>query len=110
MIALPGVDSGKSLSDGPRGVGMAYAFTTRYPAVLPGLRKITNDTVIDGELIALGKDGRPSFNALQNSTSVNTAVLYFVFDVMVLNGRDLKGEPLEVPSRPARTKNHPDAR
>ena len=55
-----------------------------------------NETVIDGELIALGEDGRPSFNVLQNSTSVSTPVLYFVVDVMVLNGRDLKGERLEV--------------
>jgi DNA ligase D-like protein (predicted ligase) len=71
-------------------------FTTRYPTVLPGLGKMPNDTVIDGELIALGEDGRPSFNALQNSTTVNTPVLYFVFDVMLLNGRDIKGEPLDV--------------
>src|SRR4051794_37112214 len=71
-------------------------FSARYPTVLRGLQKMPNETVIDGELIALCDDGRPSFNALQNSTSASTPVLYFVFDVMVLSGRDLKGEPLTV--------------
>lgn len=71
-------------------------FSARYGTVLGGLERMPNETVIDGELIALGEDGRPSFNALQNSTSASTPVLYFVFDVMVLSGRDLKGKPLDV--------------
>jgi ATP-dependent DNA ligase len=40
-------------------------------------------------------DGRPSVNALQNYASPNTPILYFVFDVMVLAGRDVKSESLE---------------
>jgi hypothetical protein len=34
-------------------------------------------------------DGRPSFNALQNYGSAGTPILYFVFDVLALEGRDL---------------------
>ena len=41
-------------------------FSVRYPAVVRGLAKLPSETVIDGELIALADDGRPSFNALQN--------------------------------------------
>jgi hypothetical protein len=41
-------------------------FNALYPAVVRGLAKLPSDTAIDGELIALGDDGRPSFNALQN--------------------------------------------
>jgi ATP-dependent DNA ligase len=59
-----------------------------------GLAKLPNETVIDGEVVALDEDGRPSFNALQNY-SVDTPVLYYVFDVMVLAGRDVKAETLE---------------
>jgi DNA ligase D-like protein (predicted ligase) len=70
-------------------------FNARYPAVVRGLAKLPNETVIDGELIALADDGRPSFNALQNSGSASTPILYFVFDVMVLEGRDVKAETLE---------------
>jgi DNA ligase D-like protein (predicted ligase) len=69
-------------------------FTNRYPAIVQGLAKLPNETVIDGELVALDEDGRPSFNALQNSDP-RTPVQYYVFDVMVLNGRDVTGETLE---------------
>ena len=70
-------------------------FNARYPAVVRGLAKLPSDTVIDGELIALGDDGRPSFNALQNYGSASTLILYFVFDVMVFEGRDVKTETLD---------------
>jgi bifunctional non-homologous end joining protein LigD len=67
-------------------------FNARYPKVVRGLAKLPNETVIDGELIALADDGRPSFNALQNYGSASTPILYLVFDVLVLEGRDLTGE------------------
>ena len=59
---------------------------SRIRAVVHGLAKLPNDTVIDGEVVALDEDGRPSFNALQNYGSSTTPVVYFVFDVMVLGG------------------------
>jgi ATP-dependent DNA ligase len=40
-------------------------------------------------------DGRPSFNALQNYGSAPAPVIYYVFDVIVLSGRDVMREPLE---------------
>jgi DNA ligase D-like protein (predicted ligase) len=70
-------------------------FSRRYPSVLKGLAKLPNDTVIDGEVIAIDGEGRPSFNLLQNYGSSPAPVLYFVFDVMVLAGRDVMREPLE---------------
>jgi len=73
-------------------------FTNRYPSVIRGLAKLPDETVIDGELVALDGDGRPSFNALQNH-SVSTPVLFYVFDVMVLSGRDLRNEALEIRRR-----------
>ena len=63
---------------------------------MKGLAKLPDETVIDGEVIALDDDGRPSFNILQNYGSSKAAVLYFVFDVMVLAGRDVMREPLEM--------------
>jgi bifunctional non-homologous end joining protein LigD len=60
------------------------------------LGKLQDETVIDGEVIALDEDGRPSFNILQNYGSSKAPVLYFVFDVMVLAGRDVMREPLEM--------------
>jgi len=70
-------------------------FSVRYPAVVNALAKLPNDTVIDGEIVALDEEGRPSFTTLQNYGSSPGPVLYFVFDVMILAGRDVMREPLE---------------
>jgi len=71
-------------------------FSVRYPAVVRGLAKLPDETVIDGEIVALDADGRPSFSALQNfGASSAPVLLYYVFDVMVLAGRDVKRETLE---------------
>src|SRR4029453_6535316 len=40
-------------------------FSVRYPNVVKGLGKLPDETVIDGEVIALDEDGRPSVNILQ---------------------------------------------
>jgi bifunctional non-homologous end joining protein LigD len=68
-------------------------FSGRYAAVISGLAKLPDDTVIDGEVVALDEAGRPSFNALQNHHDAR-AILYFTFDVMVFRGRDVTTEPL----------------
>jgi len=70
-------------------------FSVRYPGVVKGLAKLPDDTVVDGELVAFDESGRPSFNALQNYGSAPAVVVYYVFDVMVLSGRDVTREPLE---------------
>jgi ATP-dependent DNA ligase len=40
-------------------------FTHRLPGVVKGITNLPNDTVIDGEIVALDENGRPSFNLLQ---------------------------------------------
>jgi ATP-dependent DNA ligase len=42
----------------------------------------------------LDDQGRPSFNLLQNYGAASAPVVYFVFDVMVLGGQNVMGEPL----------------
>jgi bifunctional non-homologous end joining protein LigD len=51
-------------------------------------------TVIDGEVVALDPEGRPSFNQLQNYGSSGAPLHFFIFDVLVLKGKDVMGEPL----------------
>jgi bifunctional non-homologous end joining protein LigD len=51
--------------------------------------------VVDGEVVAFDEEGRPSFSALQNYGSSPAPVVYYVFDVMVLGGRDVRREPLQ---------------
>ena len=69
-------------------------FAARYASVLPGLKKLPAETVVDGEIVAFDAEGRPSFNLLQNYGSTATPLAYFVFDVLVLGGRDVTREPL----------------
>ena len=68
-------------------------FSQRYPSVVRGLEKLPADTVVDGEIVAFDEEGRPSFNLLQNYAS-GTPLGYFVFDVLMLAGRDVTQEPL----------------
>jgi bifunctional non-homologous end joining protein LigD len=70
-------------------------FSLRYPNVVKGLARLPDETVIDGEVVALDEDGRPSFNTLQNYGAGTGPVLFYVFDVMVLGGRDLRRETLD---------------
>jgi bifunctional non-homologous end joining protein LigD len=68
-------------------------FNRKYPAIVQALAALPDETVVDGEVVALDPDGRPSFNALQNGAAGAT-IFYYVFDVMVLGGRNVMGEPL----------------
>jgi len=69
-------------------------FSGAYPQIIRALASLPDETVIDGEIVALDDAGRPSFNALQNLASKNAPLFYYIFDVMVLEGRDLTREPL----------------
>src|SRR5215475_11470852 len=68
-------------------------FTKRYPGIFAALQSLPDDTVIDGEVVALHEDGRRSSNLLQNYGSFGAELVYYVFDVMVLAGRDVMREP-----------------
>jgi len=67
-------------------------FDARYPGIVKALAPMPDHTVVDGEVVALDVDGRPSFNMLQNSASGD--LHFFIFDLLVLKGKDVIGEPL----------------
>ena len=69
-------------------------FALRFPGVTKALSGLPEDTVIDGEIVALDEAGRPSFNVLQNYGTAQAPVFYYVFDVLILKGKDLRGETL----------------
>jgi bifunctional non-homologous end joining protein LigD len=69
-------------------------FSLKYPGIVKALASIPDDTVIDGEVVALDEEGRPSFNALQNYGSGQAPLHFLVFDVLILAGKDVMGEPL----------------
>lgn len=80
--------------------------THRYPELTeadPGLGAET--AVVDGELVALDADGRPSFPLLQSRMNLErrgeitreaarVPVRYYLFDVLAVGGRDVTDLPL----------------
>ena len=51
---------------------------------------------LDGEIVVMGKEGLPDFNALQNAidNAASESIEYFVFDLPFHGGRDLRKVPL----------------
>ena len=74
-------------------------FNARFTGIVEALAPLPNDTVIDGEVVALNDDGRPSFNTLQNYGSAGAPLHFYVFDLLVLDGRDVTNEALEARRR-----------
>jgi bifunctional non-homologous end joining protein LigD len=70
--------------------------TRRYPTVAAAALRLKADrVVIDGEIVALGPDGKPSFQALQHpGSNPDHQIVAYAFDVLHVNGRDITGEPL----------------
>jgi ATP-dependent DNA ligase len=54
-----------------------------------------DETVIDGEIVALDKSGPPCFNALQNHAA-GAQIFYYTFDVMILAGKNAMDQPWTV--------------
>jgi bifunctional non-homologous end joining protein LigD len=55
------------------------------------------DAIIDGEIVALDDKGRPSFQLLQGFDMgvVRPPIVFYAFDLLQLNGKDLRGLPIE---------------
>jgi bifunctional non-homologous end joining protein LigD len=106
---LDGIRAIVSLKDGlvkmrsRRGMEMA----DRYPAISAQLsRQPANSCVLDGEIVAVGADGRLSFELLQQRMNLAKAeeiaaaeraipTMFYAFDILYLDGWDLTRTPLE---------------
>lgn len=78
--------------------------TAAYPELAALAGELATDAVLDGEVVAFGADGRPSFTALaerihvrEKSRAARLAaaipVTYMVFDLLRLGDEDLTGRP-----------------
>ena len=73
-------------------------FTKKFARIGACVSKIKEASfVLDGEVVAVDKQGRPSFQMLQNRSSLPAgwSLVYYAFDLLHLNGQDLKGRPLK---------------
>jgi bifunctional non-homologous end joining protein LigD len=70
--------------------------TSDYPQVRSAVGDLPASlAVIDGEIVAFDQEGRPSFQQLQHRSARGTAIRFFAFDLLHLNGSDLRDLPLD---------------
>lgn len=77
------------------------SFSNFYPDILKSLScpEIQHDFVIDGEIVVLDDKGKPNFGLLQGydeleSKSLEYPLIYYVFDLLFLDQKDLRFLPL----------------
>jgi bifunctional non-homologous end joining protein LigD len=68
--------------------------SNNYRPISKALEKVRQDAVIDGELVALDAHGISRFQLLQNALRCEAKLLYCIFDIMFLDGEDLRSVPL----------------
>jgi bifunctional non-homologous end joining protein LigD len=74
-----------------------HSFSTQFPTLVKELRTFKQELLLDGEIVILNKEGKPDFQLLQNylkSGKGGDSLRYFVFDLLYLNGKDLRETPL----------------
>ena len=70
--------------------------TYRFALIVEGLARLrSHSCIIDGEAVACDDNGMPSFERIRFRQH-DGAVFLFAFDLIELNGNDLRREPLEV--------------
>ncbi len=67
----------------------------RFAHIAKALTAIQGDFAIDGEIVALDADGKPAFQLLQNSRSRKSSTLFYAFDIINDNGKDLQNSTHE---------------
>jgi len=67
---------------------------SQFPKIASALEALPDDTILDGEIVALNDQGRPSFNLLQNHRSAANTIVMYAFDVLAYAGKSVVGLPL----------------
>jgi len=70
------------------------SFNRQYPLVVEALAELPEDTIVDGEIVAIDASGFPNFNLLQNYRTEASRIHFFVFDLLVYQAGDLTRLPL----------------
>jgi DNA ligase D-like protein (predicted ligase) len=68
---------------------------TAFPRIVASLSFLTDDTIVDGELVVLDDHGKPSFAALHKHKFTPDALHFYAFDLIAYKGKDLRKLPLK---------------
>jgi bifunctional non-homologous end joining protein LigD len=74
-------------------------FGAKFPEIMQSVADLdATDAVLDGEIVALDEKGRSSFQLLQGYDlgRERPPIFFYAFDILHLNGRDMKDLPLTV--------------
>src|SRR5262245_14765168 len=72
-----------------------HDFTDRFPSIAQLLHELpTKAAVLDGEVVASDADGRPNFARPHVRWTRPNTIHLWAFDLLALNGRDLRSQPL----------------
>ncbi len=77
-------------------------WTDAFPEIVAAAKQLgVTHALLDGEVAIVLPDGRTSFQALQNAFSGESraGLTYFVFDLLFVDGEDLRGQPLDARKR-----------
>lgn len=72
-------------------------FAEKFPEVVEAVSELkAKDAILDGEIVALDEKGRSTFQLLQSRElgEERPPIFYYAFDLLRLNGKDLRSEPL----------------
>ena len=71
-------------------------YTKKFPGIEKSLSQIDEESfVIDGEVVALDDKGRSDFQLLHARMKNGGTIVYAIFDILALNGEDLRTKPLK---------------
>jgi bifunctional non-homologous end joining protein LigD len=84
-----------------------YDWTKRFPWIVEAaLKNRQEQFVIDGEAVILCLDGMPDFNAL-HSGKHNAEVQFCAFNVLAIDGEDLRPPALDAQNQPRAAASRP---
>jgi bifunctional non-homologous end joining protein LigD len=68
---------------------------SRFPTIVKALESVEPGMILDGEIVALDNNGRPSFNLLQNFRFTAKQIYFYAFDLLAQQNKNLMGLTLE---------------
>lgn len=92
-------DGYRAIAEIEQGVVRLYSrnlnsFHGKYPTIERSLGKIQREIVLDGEIVVLDEHGISQFQLMQNYQPGKGTLVFYVFDILYLDGKDLRSLPL----------------
>ncbi len=72
-----------------------HDWTRQFKVIVPALKSLTKGSaLIDGEIVAIDKEGRSNFSLLKTGIAAAKPLKFYAFDLLEMDGQDLRGLPL----------------